>query len=61
MGQGRGRTEGPRGGPGALGRTRIVRADGRVDELRSADKTEMAAGDLFWLDTPSGGGCLPEE
>ena len=49
------------GGPGALGRTRIVRADGRVDELRSADKTEMAAGDLFWLDTPSGGGCLPEE
>ncbi|MDF2235833.1 hydantoinase B/oxoprolinase family protein [Albimonas sp. CAU 1670] len=49
------------GGPGALGRTRIERADGTVDELRSADKTEMAAGDVFWLDTPSGGGCLPEE
>ena len=49
------------GGPGALGRTRIERADGSVEELRSADKTEMAAGDVFWLDTPSGGGCLPEE
>ena len=48
------------GGPGALGRTRIERADGSVEELRSADKTEMAAGDVFWLDTPSGGGCLPE-
>ena len=49
------------GGPGETGRTRIVRADGRTDELRSADKTEMAAGDLFWLDTPSGGGYLPED
>jgi 5-oxoprolinase (ATP-hydrolysing) len=48
------------GGPGALGRTRIVRADGRIDELRSADKTEMAAGDVFWLDTPSGGGYTPK-
>jgi 5-oxoprolinase (ATP-hydrolysing) len=48
------------GGPGALGRTRVVRADGAVDELRSADKTEMAAGDVFWLDTPSGGGYTPE-
>ncbi len=45
------------GEPGALGRTRVVRADGAVEELRSADKREMDAGDLFWLDTPSGGGC----
>ncbi|WP_339951259.1 hydantoinase B/oxoprolinase family protein [uncultured Albimonas sp.] len=49
------------GEAGELGRTRIERVDGSVDELRSADKTEMAAGDVFWLDTPSGGGCLPEE
>ncbi|MXU65257.1 hydantoinase B/oxoprolinase family protein [Oceanomicrobium pacificus] len=47
------------GGPGALGRSRVVRADGRVDELRSADQTQMAAGDLYWLDTPSGGGYTP--
>jgi 5-oxoprolinase (ATP-hydrolysing) len=49
-----------RGGPGAVGRTRIVRADGHVEELRSADKTEMAAGDIFWLDTPTGGGFTPD-
>ncbi|SET62149.1 hydantoinase B/oxoprolinase family protein [Oceanicella actignis] len=45
------------GAPGEVGRTRVVRADGSVEELRSADKREMAAGDVFWLDTPSGGGC----
>lgn len=49
-----------KGGPGAVGRTRVVRADGSVDELRSADKTEMGVGDVFWLDTPSGGGYTPE-
>lgn len=48
------------GGPGAVGRTRVIRADGREEELRSADKTQMAAGDVFWLDTPSGGGFTPE-
>ena len=47
------------GGPGALGRTRIVRASGETEDLRSADKTEMEAGDVFWLDTPSGGGFTP--
>jgi len=49
------------GGPGACGRTRVLRTDGRIDELRSADQTEMGAGDVFWIDTPSGGGYLPEE
>lgn len=44
------------GDPGALGRTRIIRGDGSVDELKSADQTEMARGDVYWLDTPSGGG-----
>ena len=44
------------GGPGAVGRTRIVRADGRVEELASADKREVGPGDVFWLETPGGGG-----
>ncbi|QHQ33915.1 hydantoinase B/oxoprolinase family protein [Algicella marina] len=47
------------GGPGECGRVRIVRADGGVDELRSADQTEMGAGDVYWLETPSGGGFTP--
>ena len=44
------------GEPGGLGRTRIVRADGTVEELASADKREMMAGDTYWLETPGGGG-----
>ncbi len=47
------------GGPGAVGVNRLVRADGRVEVLRSADKTEVAPGDVFWLDTPTGGGFTP--
>ena len=47
------------GAPGALGRSRVIRADGTVDELRSADRTELQAGDVYWLDTPSGGGFTP--
>ena len=45
------------GAPGGLGRSQIIRADGTVDELRSADKTELQAGDTWWLETPGGGGC----
>ncbi len=44
------------GEAGGLGRTRIVRADGTVEELASADKREMKAGDTYWLETPGGGG-----
>jgi 5-oxoprolinase (ATP-hydrolysing) len=44
------------GQPGALGRTRIARADGRVETLASADQTEVEPGDVFWLETPGGGG-----
>jgi 5-oxoprolinase (ATP-hydrolysing) len=44
------------GAPGALGRTRILHADGRVDELASADKRQVGPGDSFWLETPGGGG-----
>ena len=49
------------GGNGAVGRNRVVRRDGTVEDLRSADQTTMAAGDVFWLDTPSGGGFTPSD
>ena len=45
-----------RGGPGTPGRTRIERADGRMDELGSADRAEVGPGDVFRLETPGGGG-----
>lgn len=44
------------GAPGGLGRTQIVRANGSIEELASADKREMKAGDTYWLETPGGGG-----
>ena len=44
------------GGPGAVGRTRIVRVDGTVEELASADRRTVGAGDVWWLETPGGGG-----
>ncbi len=44
------------GSPGDCGRTRVVRADGTVETLASADRTELAAGDVYWLETPGGGG-----
>ena len=47
------------GDAGGLGRTRILRADGRIEELASADKREMQAGDTYWLETPGGGGFGP--
>ena len=48
------------GGPGAVGVSRVIRADGREDVLRPADRTEIKAGDVYWLDTPTGGGFTPE-
>ena len=48
------------GGSGEVGRSRVVRADGAVEELRSADRTELGAGDVYWLDTPTGGGFTPK-
>lgn len=44
------------GGAGAVGRNTVERADGTQEFLRAADRTEMAAGDLYMLETPSGGG-----
>jgi 5-oxoprolinase (ATP-hydrolysing) len=44
------------GGPGACGRSRVLRVDGRVETLASADRAEVAPGDVWWLETPGGGG-----
>jgi 5-oxoprolinase (ATP-hydrolysing) len=44
------------GAPGALGRTRVVRADGREETLASADRREVGPGDVWVLETPGGGG-----
>lgn len=44
------------GAPGGLGCTRILRADGTVETLASADRRELGPGDSFWLETPGGGG-----
>ncbi len=47
------------GGPGEVGICRVVRSDGRQEVMASADRVEMEAGDVFWLDTPTGGGFTP--
>jgi 5-oxoprolinase (ATP-hydrolysing) len=44
------------GAPGACGINRVLRADGTVEHLAHIGKTEMAAGDMFIIETPGGGG-----
>jgi 5-oxoprolinase (ATP-hydrolysing) len=44
------------GESGAPGENRIERADGRVDRLTAIGQSEMAAGDVFVICTPGGGG-----
>jgi 5-oxoprolinase (ATP-hydrolysing) len=44
------------GQPGALGRTWIERVDGSRTELAYSDESAVAAGDVFVLETPGGGG-----
>ena len=44
------------GEPAALGRNRIERADGRREVLRGTGSAAMAAGDVFVVETPGGGG-----
>ena len=34
---------------------------GSVEELRTADQREVGPGDIFLLETPGGGGYLPED
>ena len=47
------------GGDGRLGRNWVERADGSREELSGTDAREMAAGDVFVVQTPSGGGYGP--
>jgi 5-oxoprolinase (ATP-hydrolysing) len=44
------------GGPGQVGINRVVRGDGRVEELAHIGSAEMHAGDIFEIHTPGGGG-----
>ncbi len=44
------------GSPGALGRSTVIRAGGGAEVLRPADSVKMAAGDVWLLETPGGGG-----
>ena len=44
------------GEPGAPGRNRVERADGRVEELPATASVRLEAGDRFVIETPGGGG-----
>jgi 5-oxoprolinase (ATP-hydrolysing) len=44
------------GGPGAVGRNWVERADGTVEPLAGTDVAEMAPGDAIVIETPGGGG-----
>jgi 5-oxoprolinase (ATP-hydrolysing) len=44
------------GQPGAPGVNRVVRGDGRTEELEHIGQAEMAVGDIFEIHTPGGGG-----
>jgi 5-oxoprolinase (ATP-hydrolysing) len=47
------------GEPGAAGHNYVLRAAGKRAELGPFDETEMAAGDVFVIETPGGGGYGP--
>ena len=47
------------GGPGEVGSSRILRADGSVETLAAADRREVGPGDVWGLETPGGGGYSP--
>jgi 5-oxoprolinase (ATP-hydrolysing) len=47
------------GEPGMPGRNYVIRAGGGRDELGPFAQTEMAAGDVFVIETPGGGGYGP--
>jgi len=49
------------GGTGAAGTTSVVRADGSVQTLGATATVELAAGDLFCVETPGGGGYGSEQ
>jgi 5-oxoprolinase (ATP-hydrolysing) len=45
------------GAAGRPGENRVERGDGRVEALDHIASVEMAAGDVFVIETPGGGGC----
>ena len=47
------------GGPGALGRHWVERADGAVTPMRGCDSVHLGEGDVFVIETPGGGGYSP--
>ena len=47
------------GKDGAVGVNRIERADGAVEHLGATGSAAMAAGDVFVIETPGGGGFGP--
>ena len=47
------------GGAGLSGRNLVMRADGGIESLGATDETDMAAGDVFVIETPGGGGYGP--
>jgi len=44
------------GSAGASGRSFVLRAGGRIEELAHADRAELCAGDQFVIESPGGGG-----
>jgi len=44
------------GGPGALGRQWIERADGTIEQVGGRDSVDVRPGDVFVVETPGGGG-----
>jgi 5-oxoprolinase (ATP-hydrolysing) len=44
------------GEPGAPGVNRVVRSNGRTEEVAHIGQVEMQAGDVFEIHTPGGGG-----
>jgi 5-oxoprolinase (ATP-hydrolysing) len=44
------------GEAGACGRNSVLRVDGREEVLEGNDERELAAGDVFVMETPGGGG-----
>ena len=44
------------GAPGQVGKNRVVRANGQVEELGHIGQTDMQPGDVFEIHTPGGGG-----
>jgi 5-oxoprolinase (ATP-hydrolysing) len=43
------------GGPGAVGRNWVERADGSREELTATDLRQLEPGDVFVIETPGGG------